>query len=148
MRFAEVSGGVGAVTEDMTGVPVMVRGVEELADWLTTGADVVPAAVRGGKGAEINLKKATFYTNSGKTSQRRPVTRCPKVRPGLLCLLFVITEVHEVKQLQAQCVAPSYLAGDYLHFAQEGKQDVIRFIKEGGRREFGSAVHFLFFVLF
>lgn len=79
MRLAEVSGGVGAVTEDMTEVPVMLRGVEELADWLTTGADVVPAAVRGGKGAEINLKKPLSTQDSGKSSQSRPVTRCPKV---------------------------------------------------------------------
>lgn len=50
MTFAEVSGGVRAVTEDMAEVSAMLRVVEELTEWLTTGAEVVLAAVRGGKG--------------------------------------------------------------------------------------------------
>lgn len=59
MRFAEVSGGVWAVTEDMTEVSAMLRGVEELTEWLTTGSEVVLAAVRGGKG-QRSISKSQF----------------------------------------------------------------------------------------
>lgn len=44
MRFGEVSGGMGAVTEvseGMTVDAVMVRGIEEARDWLVTADKVV-----------------------------------------------------------------------------------------------------------
>lgn len=128
-------GGLWAVTEDMTAVLVMVRGVEEFVTWLGTVVKGVLAAVREveglvawlitvvkgvltavrdveervvwlstgvkcgawKKGAEVNLKQAILLHII-----QRKVLRFAKVWPP--CLLFGVTQVQEVKQLQVQYV--------------------------------------------
>lgn len=87
MRFAEVSGGVWAVTEDMAEVSAMLRGVEELTEWLTTGSEVVLAAVRGGKGQRSISKSQRLHKFRQEFTgpSRHPLSQSlPHPPPGLL----------------------------------------------------------------
>lgn len=87
--------------------------------------------MRGREGQRSISNKPVSTTNAAKSHQICPVTRCHRVWPP--CLLFGVTQFQEVKQVQYEEITGI--------FAQDWKQDVVKCIKEGSKREFGSALH-------